>query len=237
MSKNAAQWTTPPKFPASHYVDSRIYSEQQIFEEEREKLFKPAWIIACHESELAAAFDYRLFTHPAGVPLIVIRGDDQKVRALTIRKEHRSNGISVDFAADFYLPARSPKLRGIERDADQAGEIRIFGALAVELDVLLVEPVLRNALALGPHDDGTPGVDDQLAVLPSADPALARLVAHPSPPDVAHSNSHVEQSLGGVSRYALTRPRRRGTSCTSSPSRRGTGRCGRPSAPRGGPSR
>ena len=61
MSKNAAQWTTPPKFPASHYVDSSIYTDPQIFAEEKEKLCKPAWIIACHESELQAPYDYRLF--------------------------------------------------------------------------------------------------------------------------------------------------------------------------------
>src|SRR5919201_6553456 len=96
MSKNAAQLTTPPRFPASHYVDSRIYTEQEIFEEEREKLFKPAWIIACHESELAAAYDYRLFTHPAGVPLIIIRGDDQKVRAFYNICPHRGNTLLYD---------------------------------------------------------------------------------------------------------------------------------------------
>ena len=83
MAKSAAEWNAPPKFPASHYVDSRVYTDDAIFEEEKEKIFKPSWIIACHESELPAAYDYRLFTHPAGVPLIVIRGDDSKVRAST----------------------------------------------------------------------------------------------------------------------------------------------------------
>ena len=47
MAKNAAEWAARPKFPATHYVDARIYSDPQIFEEEKEKLFKPAWIIAC----------------------------------------------------------------------------------------------------------------------------------------------------------------------------------------------
>jgi methanesulfonate monooxygenase subunit alpha len=66
MSKNAEQWQARPSFPTTHYVDARIYSDAQIFEEEKDKLFRPAWIIACHESEIAAAFDYRLFTHPSG---------------------------------------------------------------------------------------------------------------------------------------------------------------------------
>src|SRR5687768_2720939 len=82
MAKSAAEWNAPPKFPATHYVDSRVYTDEKIFEEEKEKLFKPSWIIACHESEMAAPYDYRLFNHPAGVPLIAILGDAGKVRAI-----------------------------------------------------------------------------------------------------------------------------------------------------------
>ena len=62
----------------------------------KRKIFKPSWIIACHESELPAAYDYRLFTHPAGVPLIVIRGDDSKVRAFYNICPHRGNTILYD---------------------------------------------------------------------------------------------------------------------------------------------
>ena len=39
MAKNSAEWCAKPRFPASHYVDSRIYTDQAIFEEEEEKLF------------------------------------------------------------------------------------------------------------------------------------------------------------------------------------------------------
>jgi len=96
MSKSEAQWNAAPEFPTSHYVDSRLYTDEAILNEEKEKLFKPAWIIACHESELAAPGDYRLFTHPAGVPLIVIRGEDQKVRAFYNICPHRGNTILYD---------------------------------------------------------------------------------------------------------------------------------------------
>ncbi|MEP7261137.1 MAG: Rieske 2Fe-2S domain-containing protein [Usitatibacter sp.] len=100
MSKNAEQWQARPNFPSTHYVDARIYSDQQIFEEEKEKLFRPAWIIACHESEISAAFDYRLFTHPAGVPLIAVRGDDNKVRAFYNICPHRGNTLLYDPAGN-----------------------------------------------------------------------------------------------------------------------------------------
>ena len=100
MSKNGEQWEARPKFPTTHYVDARIYSDPQIFEEEKEKLFRRAWIIACHESEIPAAFDYRLFTHPAGVPLIAVRGDDNKVRAFYNICPHRGNTLLYDPAGN-----------------------------------------------------------------------------------------------------------------------------------------
>mgnify|MGYP006200528779 CR=1 FL=1 len=36
MAKSAAEWSASPKLPATHYVDSRIYTEQEIFDEEME---------------------------------------------------------------------------------------------------------------------------------------------------------------------------------------------------------
>ena len=91
MAKNAAQWSAKPNFPQTHYVDSRIYADPALFEEEKEKIFKSSWIIACHESEIQSQFDYRLFNHPTGVPLIVVRGDDAKVRAFYNICPHRGN--------------------------------------------------------------------------------------------------------------------------------------------------
>jgi len=100
MPKTAAEWAARPKFPASHYVDARIYSDPGLFEEEKEKIFRPSWIIACHESEIKKPFDYRLFTHPTGVPLIVVRGDDNEVRAFYNICPHRGNTILYDPAGN-----------------------------------------------------------------------------------------------------------------------------------------
>src|SRR2546422_2561052 len=36
----SAEWNAPPKFPATHYVDSRLYTDEAIFNEEKEKLFR-----------------------------------------------------------------------------------------------------------------------------------------------------------------------------------------------------
>ena len=71
MSRNAVQWHEKPNFPSTHFVDTRIYTDDQLFSEEQQKIFNKCWIIACHESELPNVYDYRTFTHPGGAKLIV----------------------------------------------------------------------------------------------------------------------------------------------------------------------
>ena len=39
------------------YVDSRIYSDRNIFEEELEKIWQKVWLATVHESELPEALD------------------------------------------------------------------------------------------------------------------------------------------------------------------------------------
>jgi methanesulfonate monooxygenase subunit alpha len=96
MARNANQWLQKPKFPQSHFVDSRIYSDETIFREEQEKIFNKSWIIACHESEVQNAFDYRTFSHPGGIPLIVVRGEDMQVRTFYNVCPHRGNTLLYD---------------------------------------------------------------------------------------------------------------------------------------------
>ena len=93
--ENAALWHQQPKFPPSHFVDSRIYTDEQLFNEEREKIFNKCWIIACHESEVPNAFDYRTFSHPGGTPLIVVRGEDKQVRSFYNVCPHRGNSTAL----------------------------------------------------------------------------------------------------------------------------------------------
>ena len=96
MSRNAAEWAARPKFPSTHYVDTRLYTDAQIFREEQERIFDRTWIIACHESEIPAAYDYRTFRHPAGKNLIVIRGEDGEARAFYNICPHRGNVLLHD---------------------------------------------------------------------------------------------------------------------------------------------
>jgi methanesulfonate monooxygenase large subunit len=72
----------------SEWIDSRLYTDPQIFEEEQEKIFKKTWIPVCHESELPKPYDFRT-TSIAREPVVVCRGPDNQVRAFLNVCPHR----------------------------------------------------------------------------------------------------------------------------------------------------
>ena len=74
------------------YVDSRIYTDQDIFEEEIEKIWKKVWLATVHESELPAPLDFRTIT-VAREPIVIVRGSDNKIRAFLNVCPHRGNLI------------------------------------------------------------------------------------------------------------------------------------------------
>ena len=65
-----------------------IYHERSIYELERERLFNAEWIFVCTESELPQSGDY-LALRIAGEPLVIIRGEDGELRALSNVCRHR----------------------------------------------------------------------------------------------------------------------------------------------------
>ena len=76
MSRNGSEWTRKPELPSTQFVDPRIYTDEGIFAEEQEKIFDKCWLVACHESELPLPHDYRLYEHPGGHNIIIIRDED-----------------------------------------------------------------------------------------------------------------------------------------------------------------
>ncbi len=92
MPRNAAQWKRKPDFlPPTHYVDPRIYTDEQIFREEREKIFNKVWSVVCHESEVPNVHDYRRCRHIGGKELFVVRGSDTKIRTFYNHCSHRGS--------------------------------------------------------------------------------------------------------------------------------------------------
>ena len=89
MPRNATEWDRKPNLPPTHYVDSRIYTDEMLFEEEREKIFEKVWSLVCHESEVPNAYDFRRCQHMSGKELLVIRGKDMKIRTFYNQCPHR----------------------------------------------------------------------------------------------------------------------------------------------------
>jgi methanesulfonate monooxygenase large subunit len=74
--------------PATHYVSDLAYTDQDVFDEEMKLIMGRVWRLVCHESELAQKFDYRTFD-PVGVPLLIVRGEDGKIRSVVNVCSHR----------------------------------------------------------------------------------------------------------------------------------------------------
>lgn len=92
MARNAKQWNAHPDPSRIEWADSRIYSDEEIFEEELEKIWKKLWIPVCHESELPEPYDFRTMSI-AREPIIVCRDADDKIRAFLNVCPHRANLI------------------------------------------------------------------------------------------------------------------------------------------------
>ena len=99
MSRTEQAWTEPLARSPRDFVDARIYADEGIFEEERERILKRTWKFACHVSEIAEIGDYRTIRH-AGLPLIVARSDDGEVRAFVNSCSHRSALVLTDPAGN-----------------------------------------------------------------------------------------------------------------------------------------
>lgn len=100
MSRTQHEWEERPRLPLTHYVDTRVYTDTGLFAEERDKIFGHTWSIACHESELEQAYDYRTFQHPAGPNLVLVRGKDGQVRAFFNICPHRGNVLVYEPAGN-----------------------------------------------------------------------------------------------------------------------------------------
>tara|TARA_B100001123_G_C15345902_1_gene1037172 strand:- start:7132 stop:8271 length:1140 start_codon:yes stop_codon:yes gene_type:complete len=99
-ARNLAKWNTVPgKLQDGEYVDSRIYSDEDIFNKELKTIFSKVWIPVCHESELPETFSFRT-SSIAKVPVIVVR-DKNEVKAFSNMIERRPRGV-LDVMPDTY---------------------------------------------------------------------------------------------------------------------------------------
>ena len=47
-ARNHKQWTANPPLKDGEWINSRIYSDPEIAQEENEKIFKNMWVPVCH---------------------------------------------------------------------------------------------------------------------------------------------------------------------------------------------
>jgi methanesulfonate monooxygenase large subunit len=78
-----------PQLPDTHYLDNRIFTDQEIFQEEQDKIFGKVWQFACHESEVEKPGDFRC-VRIAGKSLLIVRGEDGVVRGFHNICRHRA---------------------------------------------------------------------------------------------------------------------------------------------------
>jgi phenylpropionate dioxygenase-like ring-hydroxylating dioxygenase large terminal subunit len=77
-----------PNLPETHYIDNRIYTSSRLFEEEQPKIFERVWNFVCLECEVATPGAFRT-VRVASHPLIVVRGQDGRLRAFYNICRHR----------------------------------------------------------------------------------------------------------------------------------------------------
>lgn len=111
MSRNGKQWTQRPDLPGTHFVDPQIYTDEEVFKEEQQKIFDKSWLIACHESEIPEPLDYRTYRHPGGHNLIIIRDEDNQIHAFNNICPHRGNLLLYGAAGSIRnaTPSGGPK--------------------------------------------------------------------------------------------------------------------------------
>lgn len=91
--RTGKQWSLKPKLPDTHVVNTRIYTDPAIFQEEVEKIWSKVWLPVCHESELPEKLDFRTTGLAGNKPIVIVRGEDNRIRAFLNICPHRNNLI------------------------------------------------------------------------------------------------------------------------------------------------
>lgn len=91
--RTAQEWALKPKFADEHLVNTKIYTDPDLFKEEVEKIWSKVWLPVCHESELPEPLDYRTTGLAGNKPIVIVRGEDNRIRTFLNLCPHRNNLI------------------------------------------------------------------------------------------------------------------------------------------------
>jgi len=72
------------------WLDSRVYSDERVFEVEMERIFHRLWVYVGHESEFRVTGDFKV-SRVGKYQVLLVKGDDGKVRGFINKCTHRGN--------------------------------------------------------------------------------------------------------------------------------------------------
>jgi phenylpropionate dioxygenase-like ring-hydroxylating dioxygenase large terminal subunit len=73
-------------------VDGAVYTSEQVYDLEMQRIFREGWAFVAHESEVPERGDY-ITRSLGGEPIVIVRGKDDVVRVLANRCSHRGNRL------------------------------------------------------------------------------------------------------------------------------------------------
>lgn len=121
-----------------------LYTDPEFAALEMERVIRPSWQIVCHVGELGQAGDYRTIDY-AGESVIVIRGDDDRVRAFVNVCRHRAmrlvegpSGCAKKIVCPYHAWAYETdgRLSGVPMRRDYpALRLEEHGLVAVDLEI------------------------------------------------------------------------------------------------------
>ena len=88
MARISIDGQQQPALPTTHFIDNRIYLDDEIFAAEQASIFRRCWRSVLHDTELPHNGDFRL-VDVGGREVVILRGEDGVVRGFLNTCAHR----------------------------------------------------------------------------------------------------------------------------------------------------
>jgi carnitine monooxygenase subunit len=137
--------TTITPAPGISRIPSSVYTDAELFEREKQKLFRQVPLMLAASCELPTPGDYKTI-EVAGIPILVLRGKDGAARAFLNACTHRGAKLARDcgHAKRFTCPYHAWTF-GLDGNLMGVASREIFGEVDAEASRLVAFPTLERA--------------------------------------------------------------------------------------------